>query len=115
MPRKELERRNHRENTREQRREVRGVLRPDALAEQHDNLKINYVYSEPMEGDVAHDTGFFDQAKLRAMLPANPDMDVYFLGPKPFMQNCQKLLNELGIPAENQRYEFFGPLEELSA
>ena len=87
----------------------------DALAEQHDNLKINYVYSEPLEGDVADATGFFDQAKLRAMLPANPDMDVYFLGPKPFMQNCQKLLNELGIPAENQRYEFFGPLEELSA
>lgn len=87
----------------------------DALAEQHENLKISYVYSEPLEGDVAHATGFFDQAKLRAMLPANSDMDVYFLGPKPFMQNCQKLLNELGIPAENQRYEFFGPLEELSA
>lgn len=87
----------------------------DALAIQHDNLQISYVYSEPLPGDNAHGTGFFDHHKLSAMLPANTDVDVYFLGPKPFMQNCQKLLNELGIPAENQRYEFFGPLEDLSA
>jgi len=87
----------------------------DALAQQHDNLKVGYIYSEPLEGDSAHETGFFDQQKLSAMLPDSSDVDVYFLGPKPFMQNCQKLLNELGIPAENQRYEFFGPLEELSA
>ena len=87
----------------------------DALAAQHDNLKVSYVYSDPLEGDQAHETGFFDQRKLSAMLPASTDVDVYFLGPKPFMQSCQKLLNELGIPAENQRYEFFGPLESLSA
>ena len=87
----------------------------DALAEQHDNLKVGYVYSHPLEGDQAHDTGFFDQQKLSAMLPDSTDVDVYFLGPKPFMQHCQKLLNERGIPAENQRYEFFGPLESLSA
>lgn len=87
----------------------------DALAQQHDNLSISYVYSHPLAGDQPHDTGFFDQQKLSAMLPDGPDVDVYFLGPKPFMQNCQKLLNALGIPAENQRYEFFGPLEELSA
>lgn len=87
----------------------------DALAQQHDNLKISYVYSDPLEDDQAHGTGFFDQQKLSAMLPDSADVDVYFLGPKPFMQNCQKLLNELGIPAENQRYEFFGPLEELTA
>ncbi|WP_193074046.1 NO-inducible flavohemoprotein [Pseudomonas sp. FME51] len=87
----------------------------DALAQQHDNLTVNYVYSDPLEDDQAHGTGFFDQQKLSAMLPDSADVDVYFLGPKPFMQNCQKLLNELGIPAENQRYEFFGPLEELTA
>ncbi|SDR78744.1 nitric oxide dioxygenase [Halopseudomonas litoralis] len=87
----------------------------DALAQQHDNLKISYVYSDPLEDDQAHGTGFFDQQKLSAMLPDSADVDVYFLGPKAFMQNCQKMLNELGIPAENQRYEFFGPLEELTA
>ena len=87
----------------------------DALAEQHDNLKVGYVYSEPLKGDQAHETGFFDRQKLSAMLPDSTDVDVYFLGPKAFMQSCQQLLNELGIPAENQRYEFFGPLESLSA
>lgn len=87
----------------------------DALAQQHDNLNVGYVYSEPLDGDQPHDTGFFDRQKLDAMLPATTDLDVYFLGPKPFMQNCQVLLNELGIPADNQRYEFFGPLESLSA
>ncbi|QJD58742.1 NO-inducible flavohemoprotein [Pseudomonas sp. gcc21] len=87
----------------------------DALAAQHDNLNVHYVYSDPLPDDQAHATGFFDLDKLSKMLPSDPDMDVYFLGPKPFMQTCRKLLNELGVPAENQRYEFFGPLEELSA
>ncbi|MEH6389823.1 NO-inducible flavohemoprotein [Pseudomonas profundi] len=87
----------------------------NALAEQHDNLSIRYVYSDPLPEDEAHGTGFFDRDKLRKMLPGGPDVDVYFLGPKPFMQNCRKLLNELGVPEANQRYEFFGPLEELPA
>ncbi|QIB52695.1 NO-inducible flavohemoprotein [Pseudomonas sp. OIL-1] len=87
----------------------------NALAEQHDNLSIRYVYSDPLPEDEAHGTGFFDRDKLREMLPGGPDVDVYFLGPKPFMQNCRKLLNELGVPEANQRYEFFGPLEELPA
>lgn len=85
----------------------------DALAEQHDNLQVRYVYSDPLPDDEAHATGFFDLDKLSAMLPDDPDVDVYFLGPRPFMQHCRRLLNELGIPEENQRYEFFGPLEEL--
>lgn len=86
----------------------------NALAEQHDNLSIRYVYSDPLPEDEAHGTGFFDRDKLREMLPSGPDVDVYFLGPKPFMQNCRKLLSEMGVPEENQRYEFFGPLEDLS-
>lgn len=86
----------------------------NALAEQHDNLSIRYVYSDPLPEDEAHGTGFFDRDKLSEMLPSGPDVDVYFLGPKPFMQNCRKLLSELGVPEENQRYEFFGPLEDLS-
>ena len=87
----------------------------DALAEQHNNLQVRYVYSDPLPDDEAHATGFFDLDKLSEMLPGGPDVDVYFLGPKPFMQHCRRLLGELGIPEENQRYEFFGPLEELSA
>lgn len=53
----------------------------DALAQQHANLKVGYVYSEPLDGDEVHGTGFFDQHKLSAMLPDSRDVDVYFLGP----------------------------------
>ena len=49
------------------------------------------------------------------LLPAVRDVDVYFLGPKPFMRNCYQVLPTLGVPAANLRYEFFGPLEDMSA
>lgn len=87
----------------------------DALAQSFDNLTVHYVYSEPLEHDRVQHTGFLDRDKLVAMLPEGRDVDVYFLGPNIFMQQSNKLLHELGVPTENQYYEFFGPLEELSA
>ena len=51
---------------------------------------------------------------LREWLPADRDVDVYFLGPKPFMTFIRRALRELGVPAERSRYEFFGPAETLN-
>lgn len=55
----------------------------------------------------------FDRKRLAAVLPATRDLDVYLLGPKPFMQLCYASLIELGVPVDRLRYEFFGPLEAL--
>ena len=86
-----------------------------ALKQQYSNLKVSYAYSNPLPQDADQAHGFFDAAKLDQLLPAERDLDVYFLGPKPFMRNCYQVLPALGVPAANLRYEFFGPLEDMSA
>jgi nitric oxide dioxygenase len=50
---------------------------------------------------------------LAQHLPADRDVDLYFLGPKPFMQQVRRLALALGVPEERLRWEFFGPLEAL--
>ncbi|QXG24878.1 Flavohemoprotein [Pseudomonas viridiflava] len=50
---------------------------------------------------------------LQQWLPANRDVEAYFLGPKPFMAFLKRALHDLGIPDEQSHYEFFGPAEAL--
>lgn len=84
------------------------------LAASHENLHSYYCYSNPLPQDSGQEHGYFSPERLRRLLPENKDVDVYFLGPKPFMQSCYRAMNELKIPLERIRYEFFGPLEELN-
>jgi len=60
-------------------------------------------------------TGRPSVSQLQQWLPAQPDFDAYFLGPKPFMAFIQGTLRELGLPDERSRYEFFGPAEALAS
>lgn len=53
--------------------------------------------------------GFLSRELLEQWLPAERDLDAYFLGPKPFMAQVKRHLQALGVPAEQSRYEFFGP------
>ncbi|WP_339859223.1 NO-inducible flavohemoprotein [Pseudohongiella acticola] len=86
----------------------------EEMATTYKNLHNYYCYSHPLPQDTAQNSGFLDRERLSALLPEHRDVDVYFLGPKPFMQACYKSLKELKIPAERIRYEFFGPLEALN-
>ena len=84
----------------------------DALAEQHPRLRRFYLYDEAAPGD--HATGRLDQQRLQAWLPAVPaEVEAYFLGPQPFMREVKRSLRALGVPAEQMRYEFFGPAGSL--
>lgn len=89
----------------------------DARNAQHSQLQRFYVYDEHEEdneeADAPHATGLLSSAQLAACLPASRDVDVYFLGPKPFMRHVKKQLRELGIPETQTRYEFFGPASAL--
>jgi nitric oxide dioxygenase len=60
-----------------------------------------------------HAHGFIDAALLQQWLPAERDVDAYFVGPKPFMKAIRQALAELGVPAAQVRYEFFGPAAAL--
>ena len=85
----------------------------EEMGQTYENLHSYYCYSDPLPQDKDQHSGFFDRERLAGLLPTDREIDVYFLGPKPFMQACYRALNELKIPLNRIRYEFFGPLEEL--
>ncbi|HEX2011021.1 MAG TPA: NO-inducible flavohemoprotein [Roseateles sp.] len=89
--------------------------RVEQLAQAHANVRALYVYDEPRPGDTPHAVGRLDQALLGQQLPDDRDVDLYLLGPKPFMQSVYASGLALGVPAAQLRYEFFGPTEELIA
>lgn len=88
--------------------------RVDALASQHANVRATYVYDAPRQADQPHAVGFVSPEQLAQHLPPDRDVDVFFIGPKPFMQAIQRMGRELGVAPERLRHEFFGPLEVLA-
>ncbi len=87
--------------------------RVDLLAAAHRNVEAMYVYDAPREGDEPHEVGQVTDALLARHLPEDRDVDLYLLGPKPFMQAVYRAGRQLGVPEAQLRYEFFGPTEEL--
>lgn len=87
----------------------------DAHAAEHPQIRHYVCYSEPREGDRADASGFLSRDLLAQWLPAERDLDAYFLGPKPFMAQIKRHLQALGVPAEQSRYEFFGPASALDS
>lgn len=87
----------------------------DRLAAQHTQLKRFYCYDEDKEGRPQPDAfGLMTEERLDAWLPADRDLDAYFLGPKPFMAAIRRQLNALGVPEHQAHYEFFGPASALA-
>lgn len=82
---------------------------------QHPQLRSYTCYSEPLSGDVADAQGLLRAGLLEQWLPAERDVDAYFLGPKPFMAQVRQLLRQAGVPEAQIRYEFFGPAAALEA
>ncbi|SFW61872.1 nitric oxide dioxygenase [Pseudomonas sp. NFACC19-2] len=87
----------------------------DGHAAEHPQIRHYVCYSEPREGDRADASGFLSRDLLEQWLPAERDLDAYFLGPKPFMAQVKRHLQALGVPAEQSRYEFFGPASALDS
>lgn len=87
----------------------------EQLAQQHPNVRPYFVYNEALPQDRPHAHGFVTEQVLDARLPADRDVDLYFLGPKPFMRSVYQSAQALGVPPQQIRFEFFGPLEDLNA
>ncbi len=86
----------------------------DATALQHSNVRPFYLYNEALPDDKPHVRGLITTELLASRLPSDRDVDLYFLGPKPFMQSVYRIARELGVPEGQTRFEFFGPKEELA-
>ncbi|CAM2144132.1 Flavohemoprotein [Pararobbsia alpina] len=86
----------------------------DRLADRHPQLKRFYCYAERRDAQPEpHAVGLLDRDTLAQWLPESRDVDVYFLGPLPFMKAVRKHLHDLGVPRERSRFEFFGPASAL--
>lgn len=88
--------------------------RVDALAAAHPNLQARYVYDAPRPGDAPHATGLMTEHLLADWLPATRDVQLYCLGPVPFMQAVLRHARRLGVAAERLHVEFFGPKQALA-
>ncbi|UNK50947.1 NO-inducible flavohemoprotein [Lysobacter sp. S4-A87] len=84
----------------------------DTLALDHPQLKRFYCYEEA-GADPVDAVGYIDHALLERWMPATRDVDVYFLGPKPFMRAIKGHLKAMGVPERQCHYEFFGPATAL--
>lgn len=84
----------------------------DTLAENHQNLRTHYRYSDPGARSGNASTGFVTADYLEQLLPGR-DADYYFCGPQPFMVSIYHDLMKWGIPASQVHFEFFGPRQEL--
>lgn len=87
--------------------------RVQALAAQHPNVQAFFLYDEPRQGDQPHAVGRLTPDVLAQHLPADRDVDLYFIGPKPFMQAVRHQALGLGVAPDRLRWEFFGPLEQF--
>ena len=87
----------------------------EAQSRDYPQISYRFCYSEPRDGDQPHAQGVVSCEQLAEWLPENRDLDAYFLGPKPFMAQVKRHLNDLGVPEEQCRYEFFGPASQLEA
>jgi len=87
--------------------------RVDALAARHGNVQALYLYDEPRAHEAPHRAGRLTAELLAEQLPADRDVDLYFLGPQPFMQAVRRHSLALGVAADRLRHEHFGPHQAL--
>ena len=85
-----------------------------SLASKNKHIKPYFIYSEATESCQPNAKGFIDLSILEKEIGEERDVELYFLGPKPFMNAMYHFAPKLGIPDENVHFEFFGPAEALT-
>jgi nitric oxide dioxygenase len=83
----------------------------DELATQHPQLQRYYCYDQNESN--ADATGLLTLSLLEQWMPRERDVEVYFLGPKLFMNLVNINLRILGVPKNQIYFEFFGPTSDL--
>lgn len=86
----------------------------EELRAEHPALRLFtcYEHARPESDDSQHcnAVGRIDEERLTTLL-GDMDVDVYYCGPKGFMQSMRQALSNLGVELDRQFYECFGPLE----
>lgn len=84
-----------------------------ALAQQAPGIRTTTFYAEPLPQDQPDVKGMISTAWLRENTPA--DATYYLCGPRPFLRSLGGGLLAACVSADQVRYEFFGPADELIA
>lgn len=83
-----------------------------------ENFHVHVRYDQPLADDVERgrcdSTGRVDVEFLRGWTPYL-DAEFYFCGPPPFMTEVRTALTQLDVSPDRIRYEYFGPLQEISS
>ncbi|PCH63271.1 MAG: NO-inducible flavohemoprotein [SAR86 cluster bacterium] len=85
------------------------------MTDKHSTIKSLTLYSQPSSDCSGYVEGFINSELIGKALAGQTDVDLYFLGPKAFMQSAVKIAKALGIPQAQQYFEFFGPKQDLAA
>ncbi|MBS4218460.1 NO-inducible flavohemoprotein [Bacillus sp. FJAT-49711] len=82
------------------------------LISQLENGDFYFGYEKPMDRNGNHHfTGYITKEFLQNKMDENTVC--YVCGPVPFLKAVVNILEELGLPENNIRYEFFGPAMQL--
>jgi len=84
----------------------------ERLAREHDNFSWQVALSDPAPGDAWDgETGFIHDVVYRNYLKAHPDpasCEYYLCGPPLMVEAVLAMLERLGVPRDNIRYDDFG-------
>jgi ferredoxin-NADP reductase len=86
----------------------------ERLADQHGNLKVDFVISEPEAGYQGL-TGFVDGKLLQDRLGDLTKKTFFLCGPEAMYKFCQNELEALGLRRKQIRVEVFGPPGDVTA
>ncbi|AWW28854.1 NO-inducible flavohemoprotein [Echinicola strongylocentroti] len=73
-------------------------------------------FSNPLSSDIIDGTNVFEGFLTRSIIAEyipSAESEVYYCGPKKFMQLVTQLLDDIGVPEKSRFFEFFGPADEL--
>jgi Na+-transporting NADH:ubiquinone oxidoreductase subunit F len=94
------------------RRELFYVEEFEALAAAHPNFRFEVALSEPRPEDAwTGEVGFIHEVLLRRYLQAHPTPEAceyYLCGPPLMLRATRAMLDRLGVPPENVRFDDFG-------
>lgn len=79
------------------------------------NVTSYTIYDTPENEDegVYDKEGYIDYEWLKSVLPS-ADSDIYFCGPKGFMQAVYQHLKDLNVAEDDIHFEFFGPAQDIA-
>jgi ferredoxin-NADP reductase len=78
----------------------------EALTKRNPNLKVTYVMSQPSQ-DWAGLKGYITADLVKKQLPDFADYVFYSCGPPPMVKAMQQLVEQLGLPKEQFKMEYF--------